>query len=137
LQPLNREEKYLKGAFYEPFKTQLLKYQNLLPTGTKIPVESEPFFSSLALWTVFPVVNEVGFNILVGEAILEYTKCYCQLLKSAQVRESFETKTLRKKAINEYKNYRIDRDPAKNLLSTAFGTEWTTNVLKNVLFPIS
>lgn len=36
----------------------------------------------------------------------------------------------------EYLTYRIENDPAKNMLYGAFGKDWTTRALRTVIFPI-
>ena len=37
--------------------------------------------------------------------------------------------------IDNYLNYRIVNDPAKNMLYSAFGKNWTDYVLRNIIFP--
>lgn len=39
--------------------------------------------------------------------------------------------------LSEYLQYRIDKDPARNMLVGSFGEEWTESMLRDVLFPAS
>ena len=95
-----------------------------------------------------PDKNDALF-FLTGQAFKEFLTCYLAAAKEApsfesssvavtETSEGLAGKTVkeqRREAMETYLEYRAVNDPAKRLLTAAFGKEWTEAVLYQVLFP--
>jgi len=93
------------------------------------------FFSPGVIWSKLPKVERSDFLIAnqLYTAFKEYLNLYLEIL--------FESKEanmdLQKELINgqnNYLKYRRDNDPARPMLSTLFGKEFTESLIKEVLF---
>jgi phycoerythrobilin:ferredoxin oxidoreductase len=135
LQPLSESPLYLEGPLYQPFQSQLKKWQTVLPSGGDLPEAAVKYFSSIALWSKFPAESNAGLMFLVGQAFEEYLQCYQTLLSSAEKHSDPEIKRSRNQTLRQYLNYRIENDPAKRLLNAAFGVSWTEQALSELMFP--
>ena len=118
---------------------KLIKLKNLchssLPVAAKMSPDVARFFSPGLIWSKLP--KEESSDYLISNQIYssfkEYLKLYLKIL--------FESKEvdgkLQKELIigqNNYLKYRRDKDPARPMLSSLFGKEFTESLIKEVLF---
>jgi len=142
-QPLSREESYLTGPLYANYRDRLQKWLTVLPCQP-VPTKVATYFSPLCLFAQFPPTQNAALFDLVGEALYEYIDCYLMaagLQSSAMTgdgkanEDSLLCSSDRKQVLWDYLEYRTVNDPAKKLLTGAFGQKWTEDVLSQVLFP--
>ena len=100
-----------------------------------MPVDVARFFSPGVIWSKLPKEERSDFVIAnqLYTSFKEYLDLYLEIL--------FESKEvnieLQKELINGQKNYlnfRRDNDPARPMLSSLFGKEFTESLIKEVLF---
>jgi len=118
---------------------KLIKLKNIchssLPVAAKMSPDVARFFSPGLIWSKLP--KEESSDYLISNQIYssfkEYLKLYLKIL--------FESKEvdgkLQKELIigqNNYLKYRRDKDPARPMLSSLFGKEFTESLIKEVLF---
>lgn len=132
-QPLNKSLEYFQGRAYEPYKQRFAHWNSRVPDVGGIPGSVKDYFSPTALWTRFPL-NDTESLSSIGSAFLDYMDCYRDLLANCPVTDP-SILSVREEKLAAYLNYRIENDPAKNLLHGAFGKEWTDRVLREVIFP--
>jgi hypothetical protein len=78
----------------------------------------------------------------VGEALFEYLSCYLDLVATTtSFSASFSASATeelgeREQGMERYLRYRIENDPARRLLSAAFGSAWTEQAIEQVMFPL-
>jgi len=120
------------------------KWQDYFPSGGAMPAEAQRYFSPNALWTRFNLDEKIegdpngvdtGKLEKIQIALSEYLNAYCAGLASARTVVDQTKRLERNHFLGEYLQYKIENDPAKNMLVGAFGREWTSAVLSKVLFP--
>lgn len=133
-QPLiYNDDSYFQDKSYSLFAKNFNDLKASLPTGGSMPVAAAKYFSPYALWTRLPPHDD-RINI-IEKACEIYVNSYATLLKDANKIEDALILRKRQDNLKEYLNYRIENDPAKNMLNGAFGVDWTNNVIKEILFP--
>lgn len=108
-----------------------------------LPAELKPYFSPYVLFARIPAANHSMYESTIRDAVIDYIEAYKQLvLAEALDKQPFSNEhthsvstNVRKLLIRDYLNYRVEKDPAKNLLTAAFGREWTAHALRQVFFP--
>eukprot|EP01036_Dinobryon_divergens_P023943 gene23943-32342_t len=135
-QPLCSSDSYFSGPLYSSH-SRLTKWSNLLPSQP-IPPALSQFFSPLAIFAQFPPIRNDELFPLAAEAVKDYLDCYLGLAESMKSIGSLnlQQQTLRREFLRSYIEYRIVNDPAKKLLTAAFGHEWTDTALSRVMFPL-
>ena len=135
-----------------------------LPAGGALPIEAQRYFSPHALWTrtamkdIMEGHNDVFDTVYmqnVEKAFYSYIDAYIHTIEGIQATDDDENRsggvvgednkasaddclTLPCKTfLSEYLQYRIDKDPARNMLVGSFGEDWTEEMLRAVLFPTS
>jgi len=135
-QPLSSSAAHINGAAYQSNLHVFQKWQAEFISfpGGAMPPAAQRYFSPHALWTRFGLESNstVGMEKL-QVALSEYCRAYCNALTEAN--PSSAPDLGREKFLAEYLQYRVENDPAKNLLVGAFGAEWTEAALNQVLFP--
>ena len=134
-QPLSNADDYFQSDLYQPFKCRLSKWATVLPEGGPLPDSFKPFFSPLALWSKFPSERNAAQMFLVEQAIKDYVTCYRDLLIAATPQQDRPAIVDRERALESYLLFRIANDPAKRMLTAAFGAGWTADALQTVVFP--
>lgn len=137
------------GNFHYPCDLSTIhqKYMDLLPAGgsaSTLPAELKPYFSPYVIFARIPAANYSHYELVVKEAVLAYIDVYKQLIVAEQAdKQPFSNEhthsvstNVRKLLIRDYLNYRIEKDPAKNLLTAAFGKDWTSYALRHIFFPL-
>lgn len=74
-------------------------------------------------------------NDEIMEPLMDYLNCYLKLVENALIDDDAVKADERRKWVDNYLQYRIDNDPARNMLEKSFGRNWTDNALANALFP--
>ena len=106
-----------------------------LPNAEKMSADVARFFSPGVIWSKLPKEERSDFLIAnqLYNSFKEYLNLYLEILF-----ESKEAKIeLQKELIsgqNNYLKYRRDNDPARPMLSSLFGKEFTESLIKEVLF---
>ena len=118
---------------------KLIKLKNLchssLPVAAKMSPDVARFFSPGLIWSKLP--KEESSDYLISNQIYssfkEYLKLYLKILfESKEVNEKLQKELI--SGQNNYLKYRRDKDPARPMLSSLFGKEFTESLIKEVLF---
>lgn len=126
-QPMNGSDEYAEH-WRDWHQTQEIALR--FPWGGDMPEAVQQYVSKFALWTRFgeDVNNPVErIENHLTEAAREHLDIYVKLLSQSTP-----------KSVNQqskYVEYRLANDPAKPMLKSLYGEEWTERVLKEVLFP--
>ena len=114
-----------------------------LPWGGDIPEFARRFFSPYAVWT--RLAGEEALPVVQNEVMsvfCDYVDLYADLMQRIQCDINSGTLTLDSKKGNpdavqgqtEYLNYRRDNDPARPMLKSLYGEEWTEKLIAEILF---
>ena len=112
-------------------------WQSLLPDGGDIPQEAKSFFSPGFLWTRLPLSqgSDQLIQDIVWPAFKSYLNLYIDLLIGAK-----QISNLRASNVldgqKSYMNYRAYKDPARKMLTSFYGKEWTEQYIHKVLFDL-
>ena len=99
--------------------------------GGDMPPEASKFFSPHALWTRLSQQDAVDvIQTQVFQAFCESLDLYLQMLHEYNSSDDCENNYQ-----DEYLQYRLKNDPARPMLTSLYGSEWTEQVLTRVLFP--
>lgn len=125
---------YYESKLYAPHKDIFAKWQKKLPPGGELPEAAQKYFSPHAIWTRIPppLESNVALTGDVKYSLLECLGAYLDDLNFDYGEASLKPDPA---FLEGYLRYRIENDPAKNLLIGAFGKAWTDDVLEKVLFP--
>ena len=102
------------------------------PWGGDFPEPVQQYVSKYALWSRLQD-SEDPVSVIqtqVWDAFVGHLDVYLELLTNCDLKES-EGKNHQP----EYLDYRRGNDPAKPMLNSLFGPEWTNQLLDEVLFP--
>ena len=93
------------------------------------------FFSPGLIWSKLP--KEERSESLIANQLFtsfkEYLDLYLEILfESKEVNIEMQKELINGQ--NNYLNYRIDNDPARPMLSSLFGKEFTESLIEEVLF---
>lgn len=130
-------ENYYESDLYAPHKNIFEKWQSKLPAGGDLPEAAQKYFSPSAIWTrIPPPLADNPAMQDVHDSLLECLDIYLDIangdLQNLPQNESLKPDPA---FLEGYLRYRIENDPAKNLLVGAFGKTWTHDVLEKILFP--
>ena len=106
-----------------------------LPLAEKMSADVARFFSPGLVWSKLPKEESSDFLIAnqLYTSFSEYLKLYLEILFESQ-EANFELQKDLIKGQNNYLKYRRDNDPARPMLSSLFGKEFTESLIKEVLF---
>ncbi len=93
------------------------------------------FFSPGVIWSKLP--KEERSNFLISNQLYTSFKEYLTLYLKILFESNEVDMNLQKKLINgqnKYLKYRRDNDPARPMLSSLFGKEFTESLIRDVLF---
>ena len=129
----------IQNQYNNELLEKLIKLKNhchsSLPLAEKMSVDVARFFSPGVIWSKLPKEERSDFLIAnqLYNSFKEYLTLYLEIL--------FESKkaniNLQKELVNGQKNYlkyRRDNDPARPMLSSLFGKEFTESLIQEVLF---
>ena len=139
-QPLSDAGGYYDSYLYSPYKQRLSKWQALFPPSGVVPEQYREYFSPLALYASFPAKDVTGSLLfLIEQSLKEYLQCYVEATALSALRLDAspldEDRLRRREMLRRYLSFRRDKDPAKGLLSAAFGAAWTEQLLQETVFP--
>ena len=106
-----------------------------LPLAQKMSGDLASFFSPGLIWSKLPKEENSDFLIAnnLYTSFTEYLILYLDTLFKSEEADSELQKEL-KNGQNNYLKYRRDNDPARPMLSSLFGKEFTESLIKEVLF---
>ena len=129
----------IENQYSNELLSKLIKLKTLchssLPLAEQMSADVAKFFSPGVIWSKLPKEERSDFLIAnqLYTSFKEYLTLYLEIL--------FESKEanmdLQKELINGQNNYlkfRRDNDPARPMLSSLFGKEFTESLIKEVLF---
>ena len=129
----------IQNQYNNQLLEKLIKLKNRchlsLPLAEKMSEDVSRFFSPGVIWSKLPKEERSDFLIAnqLYNSFKEYLNLYMEILF-----ECNEANTeLQKQLINgqnDYLKYRRDNDPARPMLSSLFGKEFTESLIKEVLF---
>ena len=134
-QPSLKIENQYSNKLLEQLRTLKNRCHLSLPLAKKMTSDIAKFFSPGLIWSKLPKEENSDFLISnqLYASFTEYLKLYFEILFESQEAD----KELQKELINGQKNYlkyRINNDPARPMLSSLFGKEFTESLIKEVLF---
>ena len=106
-----------------------------LPLAEKMPEDVSRFFSPGVIWSKLPKEERSDFLIAnqLYNSFKEYLNLYLKILfASKEANIDLQEELI--KGQNNYLKYRKDNDPARPMLSSLFGKEFTESLIKEVLF---
>lgn len=117
------------GPVHDRWKASLMGSQSL-------PEKFSNYFSPYCLFA--RRANDIQSLSLIEAAAMDYVQVYSDMLRDVS-----ESTTLHSSSFNEthevdlkrYLDFRIENDPAKNILNVAFGKDWTERALREAVFP--
>tara|TARA_Y100001968_G_scaffold239365_1_gene222797 strand:+ start:1708 stop:2469 length:762 start_codon:yes stop_codon:yes gene_type:complete len=118
---------------------KLIKLKNRchasLPLAEKMSSDVARFFSPGLIWSKLPKEDSSDFLIAdqLYNSFTEYLTLYLEILFESEEANPELQKELRN-GQNNYLDYRRDKDPARPMLSSLFGKEFTESLIKEVLF---
>jgi len=131
-QPMTHPNPY--EYLWQQWHLGFVKDNPKFPWGGDFPEPVQAYVSKNALWTTLQE-QEDPVRIIeneVYEAFVAHMDIYLNLLQ----RCSRDLDTIQGKNHQEaYLQYRRSNDPAKPMLNSLFGTEWTDRILDEILFP--
>ncbi len=129
----------IENQFSKKLLEQLIKLKtrchSSLPSADKMSPEVSKFFSPGLIWSKLPKAESSDFLIAnqLYTSFTEYLKLYLEILFKSKVANLKLQKDLIIGQKN-YLNYRRDNDPARPMLSSLFGNEFTESLIREVLF---
>ena len=114
----------IKNSFYQQF-----------PLHQEMSQEFSQFFSPALIWMKLPKQTESDYLISnqLFDVFKEYLNLYFDVLyKTKKVDEKLKSEII--KGQNFYLQFRKDKDPARPMLNTLFGSDFTETLLSDILF---
>ena len=129
----------IQNQYNNELLEKLIKLKNhchsSLPLAEKMSGDVARFFSPGVIWSKLPKEERSDFLIAnqLYTSFKEYLTLYLEILFESQEANL----DLQKELINgqnNYLEYRRDNDPARPMLTSLFGKEFTESLIKEVLF---
>jgi len=129
----------VENQFSNELIEKLIKLKKLchasLPIAEKMSDDVARFFSPGLIWSKLPKEDNSDYLIAnqLYNSFTEYLKLYLEILfESNEVNPKLQTEL--RIGQNNYLKYRRDKDPARPMLSSLFGKEFTESLIQEVLF---
>ena len=129
----------LERQFKKEWLDKLLKIKNnfyhQFPFNQEMSQKFSKFFSPALIWMKLPKQTESDYLISnqLFDVFKEYLNLYFEILyNSKKVDEDLKSEIV--KGQNFYLQFRKDKDPARPMLNTLFGSDFTETLLSDVLF---
>ena len=134
-QPSLTVEKQFSSELLEKLAKLKNSCHNSLPIAEKMSEDVARFFSPGLIWSRLPKERNSDYLIekQLYNSFKEYLKLYLKILfESYEVDKGLQLELINGQ--NSYLNYRRDKDPARPMLSSLFGKDFTESLINNVLF---
>ncbi len=134
-QPSLKVESQFNSALLEQLSKLKKSCHSSLPIAEKMSEDVSRFFSPGLIWSRLPKQQNSDYLIenQLYHSFQEYLNLYLKtLFESEEVGEDLEQKLINGQ--NDYLNYRRDKDPARPMLSSLFGKDFTESLINKVLF---
>ena len=131
---LNLEKQFSNELIQKLIKLKQLCHASL-PIAEKMSDDVARFFSPGLIWSKLPKEETSEYLIAnqLYNSFTEYLKLYLEILfESNEVNAKLQTELIIGQ--NKYLKYRRDKDPARPMLSSLFGKEFTESLIQEVLF---
>ena len=129
----------LERQFKNEWLDKLLKIKNnfyhQFPFKQEMSQEFSKFFSPALIWMKLPKQTESDYLISnqLFNVFKQYLNLYFDILyKAKKIDEDLKSEIV--KGMNFYLRFRKDKDPARPMLKTLFGSDFTENLLSDILF---
>ncbi len=134
-QPSLKIENQYSNKLLEKLLKLKTRGHSSLPLAEKMSADVERFFSPGLIWSKLPKEERSDFLIAnqLYTSFTEYLTLYLEILFESQ-EENLELQKDLINGQNNYLKYRRDNDPARPMLSSLFGKEFTESLIKEVLF---
>mmetsp|Transcript_22352 Transcript_22352/g.33023 ORF Transcript_22352/g.33023 Transcript_22352/m.33023 type:complete len:301 (+) Transcript_22352:89-991(+) len=104
--------------------------------GGDLPEPTRKYFSSHALWTRLSgddTVQKIQTDVMT--AFKEHLSLYLESCATLDTQDVISDGSNNNNHLEEYLEYRLQNDPARPMLKSLYGQEWTEQVLSEILFP--
>ena len=129
----------LRSQFKNEWMDKLLQIKKIFyqqfPFKLDISQEFSRFFSPALIWLKLPKQTDSDYLISnqLFDVFKEYLNLYFDVLyKTKKVDEDLKSEIV--KGQNFYLRFRKDKDPARPMLNTLFGSDFTETLLNDILF---
>lgn len=135
VQPMTCAETEFLNAYNSKWKEWYDTHAQQFEWGGDLPPDATKFFSPFALWTrqTGPDAVDIIQN-QVFDAFCDHLDLYLQMLQDYKSTAATQEEACSNHQ-DEYLAYRLENDPARPMLQSLYGPEWTEEVLARVLFP--
>ena len=134
-QPSLKVEKQFNSELLEQIANLRKSCHLSLPVAEKMSEDVARFFSPGLIWSRLPKEKESDYLIenQLYNSFKEYLNLYLEtLFNSNEVSQGLQQDLINGQ--NDYLKYRRDRDPARPMLSSLFGKDFTESLINKVLF---
>ncbi len=134
-QPSLKVENQFNFALVEKLSKLQKSCHSSLPFAEKMSEDVSRFFSPGLIWSRLPKQQNSDYLIenQLYHSFQEYLNLYLKtLFESEEVGQDLQQKLINGQ--NEYLNYRRNKDPARPMLSSLFGKDFTESLINKVLF---
>ena len=137
LQPVLKNDRFHTEKVWNSLALIHSKWKDYFPDGGAIPEEAKQYFSPGFLWTKLPICSnsEKLIRTTLMHAYEEYLDFYLELVCSAEEVSQERSISLRQ-GQERYMRYRIEKDPARKMLTAFYGNNWTESYIRDFLFDI-
>ena len=134
-QPSLKVEKQINGELLEKLAKLKKSCHLSLPVAEKMSEDVAKYFSPGLIWSRLPKEKDSD-NLIKNQlyhSFKEYLNLYLKILfESNEVSQGLQEELINGQ--NDYLNYRRDKDPARPMLSSLFGKDFTESLINKVLF---
>ena len=134
-QPSLNVENQFNSALLEKLEKLKKACHLSIPVAEKMSEDVSRFFSPGLIWSRLPKEKESDYLIQnhLYKSFQEYLKLYLKtLFESEEVGQGLQQDLIIGQ--NDYLNYRKDKDPARPMLSSLFGKDFTESLINKILF---
>ena len=134
-QPSIQLEKQFKKEWLDKLLQIKNNFYKEFPVQQEMSKEFARFFSPGLIWMKLPKQKDSDFLIAnkLFDVFKEYLNLYFDVLyKMKKVNKDLKSEII--KGQNFYLEFRKDKDPAKPMLNSLFGSDFTENLLSDILF---
>ena len=134
-QPSLKVENQFNSELLEELSKFKKSCHKSLPIAEKMSEDVARFFSPALIWSRLPKQKDSDYLIenQLYRSFKEYLQLYLKtLFQSEEVDQDLQQKLINGQ--NDYLNYRRDKDPARPMLSSLFGKDFTESLINKVLF---